>query len=375
MSRSILISLAFAIALGGCTDQESESPKTGKAAAPPAPVATASGIPTQQTRVLDSFKVGENIYVRSLAVEADSGTLWVGTSTGVHEVDLATNEVRNTFTRDHGLANEYVFAIGIDHDGNKWFGTNAGGMSRYKDGVWKTFFPMHGLADYWVYSFATQKSGALWVGTWAGANRVDPLTGEFETYLEELVNEWVYGLAVDSQDRVWFGTEGGVSRFDGKKWVEWTHADGLGAPNLDGRPPSTNTGLGTRARHDLGTLRAGMATYNPGYVFSIHVAQDDTVWAGTWGGGVGHFDGKKWTNYTTADGLAGNIVYSIAQDDNGVLWFGTDKGVTRFDGNQWTSIGIREGFPGYSVYTLAVAPGGDIWAGTRGNVVRMGIPK
>ena len=53
--------------------------------------------------------------VRSLCL-ADDGTLWVGTSLGAMEIELATRELKNTFTRDHGLANEYVFGIGIDAD-------------------------------------------------------------------------------------------------------------------------------------------------------------------------------------------------------------------------------------------------------------------
>jgi len=119
-------------------------------------------------RVIESFQVGDNTIVRALTIEPQKNTLWVGTSVGVLEIDLATYNVRNTFTRDSGLANEYVFSVGVDKDGYKWFGTNAGGASRYRDGQWKTYFPMHGLADYWVYSFASQHNGDLWIGTWAG---------------------------------------------------------------------------------------------------------------------------------------------------------------------------------------------------------------
>jgi ligand-binding sensor domain-containing protein len=317
-------------------------------------------------------EVGNNVYVRALASEPASGGLWIGTSVGVHEIDLETRNVRQTFTRDHGLANEYVFAIRVDHKGYKWFGTNAGGVSRYRDGEWKTFFPMHGLADYWVYSFAEQRDGTLWIGTWEGVNRVDPLTGEFVTYKEELVNEWVYGIAVDASDRVWFATEGGVSMFDGEIWRAWTHNDGLGAPNAEQLPPSKNTGLGTRSRHDLGVLRGGEATYNPNYVFAVHVDPEDKVWAGTWGGGVAVFDGEKWKNYTIADGLAGNIVYSIAQDRSGALWFGTSHGLSRFDGEHWSRFDRSNGLFDENVYALTVAPNGDIWAGTRGGVVRIG---
>jgi ligand-binding sensor domain-containing protein len=325
-------------------------------------------------RVLETFSVGATVYVRALAIEPSSGTLWVGTSAGVNEVDLATGTLRRSFTRRDGLANEYVFAIGIDTEGYKWFGTNAGGASRYRDGKWKTYFPLHGLADYWVYAFANDRDGNVWIGTWAGASRFDVRTGRFRNYASELVNPWVYSIAVDRRGRVWFGTEGGVSMFDGRAWKSWTHRDGVGAPDAAGRPPSPNTGLGTRSRHDLSVLSRGGRTYNPGYVFAIHAAPDGDVWAGTWGGGVSRFDGKRWRHFTQADGLAGDIVYSIAQDGSGILWMGTDNGVSRYDGRSWRRVGREDGLPDDNVYALAAAPNGDVWAGTLGGVTRIGQP-
>ena len=336
---------------------------------PSSPAAAAA--PAKPWRVVDTFEVGGNAYVRALTVEPAKNAIWVGTSVGVHEVDLDTLKPRQTFTRKEGLANEYVFSVGVDAQGWKWFGTNAGGASRFKDGQWKTYFPMHGLADYWIYAFTSQKDGTLWIGTWAGANKVDLKTMTFTTYVKQLVNEWVYGLGVDSKDRVWFGTEGGVSMFDGKAWKSWTHKDGLGAGNEQNLPFSANTGLGTRTRHDLTISTEGRATYNPNYVFSIHVAPDDAVWAGTWGGGVSRFDGQRWTNLSARDGLVGNIVYSIAQGRDGNFWFGTNKGVSRWDGKTWQSFTKKEGLLEDNVYALAITPKGEVWAGTRRGVTRI----
>ena len=245
----------------GCSKDESAPATTAdaKPAAAPAPAVSAKSY-----HVAETFNVGENVYVRSMAADTRKGSLWVGTSVGVLEVDLASHDMLASYTRAEGLANEYVFGMLVDDKGNRWFGTNGGGVSRYStDGQWKTFFPMHGLADYWVYSFAEQSDGTLWIGTWAGLSRFDPNGNSFHNYVEELVNEWVYGLGVDSKDRVWIGTEGGINMFDGQKWSTWTHKDGLGAPNADNLPISTNTGLGTRSRHDLTVLTEGQETYNP----------------------------------------------------------------------------------------------------------------
>lgn len=367
MRLSAALLLAIAVGLTSACGRDSGDGPTDPAAA---------GQQVALPRVKDVFGIGDTVYARSLAVDEAAQALWIGTSVGVHEVDLQSLEVRNTYTRDAGLANEYVFSIFVDNDGAKWFGTNGGGVTRLRDGRWQTFLPMHGLADYWVYAFAQQPGGALWIGTWAGASRYAPAAagsdGVFTNFVSELVNEWVYGVAVDSRERVWFGTEGGVSMFDGRQWHAWTHEDELGAPNRDNLPLSSNTGLGTRSRHDLSVMNQGQETYNPNYVFCVYVADDDTVWAGTWGGGVSYFDGNRWHNLTTRDGLAGNIVFSITRDGRGDFWFGTNHGVSRYDGKLWQTIGKGEGLPDERIYALAATRAGDVWAGTRGSVIRIG---
>lgn len=358
--------------LSACNDDIQELPSANSQQATPAPASVDPAVPAAPYRLLDTFQVGSNVYVRSLAYEPEANAVWVGTSSGVLEIDLDTHSPRNTFTREHGLANEYVFSIFVDSQGNKWFGTNGGGVSRYRDGQWKTFFPMHGLADYWIYAFAEAGDGGLWIGTWAGANLYKPSNEQFTTYVKELINEWVYGLGIDSQQRVWFGTEGGVSMFDGTNWQEWNHEDGLGADNIRQLPSSTNTGLGTRSRHDLNTLEQGMDTYNPNYVFAIHIDDKDQIWAGTWGGGVSRFDGKQWHNLTSADGLAGNIVYCITQDRDGAYWFGTNGGATRYDGKSWQHFSRKDGLSGDHVYAITVTDNNEVWLGTQGGVSRLG---
>jgi len=322
-------------------------------------------------KIQESFNVGAGVFVRALSVDPDKNVLWVGTSVGALAVDISSGSMTATYTRDNGLANEYVFATFVDRTGGTWFGMNGGGAARLNEGQWRTYFPMHGLADYWVYSFAQRKDGSVWIGTWAGLSLFDPRKATFHTYLKELVNEWVYGLAVDSKDRVWVGTEGGVNMFDGKTWRTWTHKDGLGEDNVDKLPFSSNTGLGTRSRHDLSVMVEGRSTYNPNYVFCTLAAADDSIWAGTWGGGVAKFDGKVWRNYSHKDGLIGDIVYSIAQAPDGALWFGTNGGLSRFDGEHWQSWSKADGLLDEHVYALAINASGNVWAGTREGVARL----
>lgn len=377
IKRLLILTLAVAAGCSAPSDSTTPAPekKSVVAKADTNNKQVANKTPKKTTRpyrVLDAFDVGNNVYVRSMLVEQEARALWVGTSVGVHEIDLDTRNVRKTFTRKEGLANEYVFAIGRDSEGGKWFGTNAGGASRYHNDTWKTYFPMHGLADYWIYSFANHPDGSLWIGTWAGVNRLDLKTGKMDLYLKELINEWVYAIVVDSKGRTWFGTEGGISLFDDKTWKSWTHADGLGSPNTENLPASTNTGLGTRNRHDLGVMSGGNPTYNPNYVFSLHMDPKGVLWAGTWGGGVSRFDGSNWTTFSSNDGLPGNIVYSLAEDNRGVLWAGTNNGLARYIDGKWLPFTQDIRLHRKDVYSLAISPEGDIWAGTKGSVFRIG---
>ena len=71
------------------------------------------------------------------------------------------------------------------------------------------------------------------------------------------------------------------------------------------------------------------------------------------------------------DGLAGNIVYSIAQDNSGAYWFGTNRGISRYDGVNFSTYDGESGLPGNHVYAIAVTEGDDIWVGTRSGVARL----
>ena len=368
-TRSTLL-LVTALMMLACSKEKPAEP--GEQAESPSKSETSVQLQPAPTvyKVVETFNVGSNIYVRSMAIDKANARLWVGTSTGVIEVDANTHNLRRTYTRKEGLANEYIFGMMIDNIGRKWFGSNGGGASVYNDGQWKTYFPMHGLADYWVYSFTQQKNGTIWIGTWAGLSRFDSKTETFTNYVKELVNEWVYGLTVDSKDQVWIGTEGGINMYDGTQFHVWTHKDGLGAPNKDHLPPSNNTGLGTRTRHDLTVTTAGMPTYNPNYVFSLVAAKkDDTIWAGTWGGGISHFDGKTWHNFTMSDGLPGNIVYSVEEDEQGQIWAGTNGGLALYDGKQWTKFTTTDGLLDNNIYAIAAAGNGEIWVGSKNGVM------
>lgn len=77
------------------------------------------------------------------------------------------------------------------------------------------------------------------------------------------------------------------------------------------------------------------------------------------------FDGTKWTNYSTKDGLADNEINSIAIDSKGNKWFGTQaKGISKFDGTKWTTYTTSNGLITNYVRSLAVDYNDNLWIGS-----------
>jgi ligand-binding sensor domain-containing protein/serine phosphatase RsbU (regulator of sigma subunit) len=75
-------------------------------------------------------------------------------------------------------------------------------------------------------------------------------------------------------------------------------------------------------------------------VYSILQDKNDWVWLGT-ESGVSRFNGSKFDNFTSADGLAGGGVYSLDEDSLGRIWFGhLNGGLSLFDGNKFQKVKI-----------------------------------
>src|SRR5215207_5708695 len=73
----------------------------------------------------------------------------------------------------------------------------------------------------------------------------------------------------------------------------------------------------------------------------------------------------RWGAVTLFHGLPSDQVRAVAQDAEGVMWFGTDAGLARYDGRRVQSV-TSEGLAGPRVRALAVGAGGPLWVGADG---------
>jgi hypothetical protein len=328
------------------------------------------------------FRVG-NKNVKSIYL--DGSIVWVGTSGGVVRYDTKDDSFK-LFDARNGLLSNGMFFVGRVK-GQIAVGTYGGGLSLLDDktGRWKTYNIPEGLGDAFVYDVITAANGDIWIATWSGVNRVRGGNlddrSKWDLYTVEntkggVPNDWIYGLAEGKNGDIWLATEGGVARFANNKWENWNHARGLGADYAKVKDaitfkndPGKQSTHHAKQKQEMGLQDVDVA-YNPNYVVSLEVDKQGTVWAGTWGGGLSRFDGKKWVSYTTTDGLPGNHIFMLHLDPRGRLWIGTNNGLTYLqDGNKFAkSLTTADGLFANNIFAMGTNAKGDLWVGSYGGV-------
>lgn len=68
-----------------------------------------------------------------------------------------------------------------------------------------------------------------------------------------------------------------------------------------------------------------------GQILSVYQDDDGVMWFGTNGGGIIKYDGHNYEYLTDKDGLADNFVYCIVKDKNGDLLIGTSNGLSVYN--------------------------------------------
>ena len=330
------------------------------------------------------FRVG-NKNVKS--IYADGKVIWVGTSGGVVRYDTGDDSFKLYDVRN-GLLSNGMFFVG-KVKGQIAVGTYGGGLSLLdeKSGTWKTYNIPEGLGDAFVYDVITARNGDIWIATWSGANRIRggdlDDRSKWDLFTVEntrggVPNDWVYGLAEGRNGDIWLATEGGMARFSNNRWENWNHARGLGADYEKVKKdiafrndPGTQSLHHAKQKQEMGLGDVNVA-YNPNYVVSLEVDRQGNVWAGTWGGGLSRFDGRKWVSYTTAEGLPGNHVFMLHQDGKGRMWIGTNNGLTQWqDGKFARTMTTADGLFANNIFAMATTADGDLWIGSYGGVAHL----
>jgi signal transduction histidine kinase/FixJ family two-component response regulator/HPt (histidine-containing phosphotransfer) domain-containing protein len=214
-------------------------------------------------------KVG-NMPVHALRVEHD-GSLWLGTErNGAARIDARTGRI-DWFKQAQGLGGASPFALALDRSGRVWAATERGlfiaelsqkrfrrveevpavncwavtegpdgailvgtsaGLFRLSGDRWRRISMADGLRQDVVLSVAA-RPGEIWVGYWFSGSvtriRMDGEQLSMTHYGAEvgLRGEMSYFLGFDAHDQLWVGTDQGVRVWDGTRWAQYDHHDGL----------------------------------------------------------------------------------------------------------------------------------------------------
>jgi len=103
-----------------------------------------------------------------------------------------------------------------------------------------------------------------------------------------------------------------------------------------------------------------------GTVYAAFEDRQRSLWIGLAGRGLAQWRGyQEWESYSTASGLASDIVYEIRPEADGKLWVGTEGGLVlgerKPSGIRWKKVPGLDGFP---VHGIIKDSNGDLWIGT-----------
>ncbi len=269
-------------------------------------------------------------------VKDDNDNIWVSTAgEGVFKYDGKTS---TQYKKNNGLASNIVSASIKDKKGNLWFATT-NGLSRYKNGVFKTFTTKDGLPSNNTKSLLLDKAGNLWIGTY-GKGLVKYNYATFITYnLEknDLSNNLIHSLFQDSKGNIWIGTSNGINRYTNGIFYNYCGYTGICNP----------------------------------YISSIAEDKSGNIWFGTDRCAV-RYDGVDFKPLTYKDGLSSDVIYLLYGSKRGKIWIGTNNGIDKISFNSYGIIneiknyGLIEGFKGVECNSRAIYEDkiGNLWIGT-----------
>ena len=273
----------------------------------------------------DKISLSENT-IRSVLHDSD-GELWIGTHGGLNRVNRVSNKV-TVYKHDRNdrstISSNTVRALKEGHDGMIWIGTWNDGLNSFnkKTGRFKRYFEHFENYDSLkaIRTLEVDKAGNLWIGG-HGLWKFDTGSKKLRQYLKTGETTYVVtNIFFDKNQILWAGTyQNGVLRFD---------------PNS-----------GEIRRYINNSADENSLSHN--YITSI--TQDDRglLWIGTYGGGLNSLDPvtEEFKRYNISNGLLNDVIYGVAIDSQGFIWFSSNAGLSRLDpiASEFKHFGVDSG--------------------------------
>lgn len=336
-----------------------------------------------------------NNRIRHIMVDF-AGNLWIGTYFG--GVNKFNGELFKAFTEQEGLSNDQV--ADIELVGKQiWIATLDGINiidNLYNDSATiETLNTTHGLMGQEINRVFLDNRKRIWVGCDKGITILNP-DKKVLLQLDEqsnLISSHITAFFQENDTMFWIGTEQGVSKItlaandkpEIKKIENFANKDGLSGNTVAGFQRDSYN------RIWIGFADASITVFENGYAYnpflskylnnitSITTDSRTNIWIGTKANGFFKIDPSKIEyghlaarQYTKADGIFSNKVYSLLFDQNESLLIGYKNGVERviFDLNDdiisTKHFEAEDGFTGIEANANAISHShtGGIWFGS-----------
>ncbi len=379
---------------------------------------------------LDYYKI-QNIYLDK------NNNLWISTfGNGVYKYLYTENEMQyknhTIFNQSNGLNSENVKTIYEDFEGNIWIGTYGEGLATLVDDffafysnkiknktnnilsvfaedktvflgaegflikidvdsidVWNYLGAENGLPDDNITAIYKDVTGILWIGT--EKNGLFSLNTITNTFVKTELSEDMLTNSINYIDgfgkNLWIATKNGLitlNKENGKLYVYNTE-NGLPHNNINHLFIDINENVWVATQsNDLYVITKGAIIKhkisNSNEILKINQiirSNDSKIWIATYGNGVYSYDNKKFTRYSTNDGLKSNYCYSIMFDENRNIWVGHRQGISKIDPlGHIKTYGKPDGILGdCNKNAIYQDFDGCIWFGTTNGVVRYNYKK
>ena len=307
--------------------------------------------------------------------QTDDGKIWLGT------------ERRGLFYLQEGLVSSAsngrvdteINCLLPVQNSELWVGT-AKGLLRWNGKELTSAGVPSSLLNLDVLSILRDGDSNIWVGTSRGLFRYNANGVSLQSAHE--TTGPVAALFEDREGNIWIGSVRGLERLRDSAFVTYS------LPNLKSQsmgPVHVDSGGRTWIAPIQGGLqwlkegKSGVVTADGianDVVYSIAGTGNDDVWVGRQQGGLTHlrYSGNSLTaqSYTQADGLAQSRVYAVYQSRDGSVWSGTlSSGVSELKNGRFTNYTTTDGLAANTISSIAEGPDGTMWFGTPKGVSAM----
>jgi ligand-binding sensor domain-containing protein/signal transduction histidine kinase len=247
-----------------------------------------------------------------------------------------------------------IQALLADREGSLWIATN-GGLTRFAEGHLQGFPVTDPLASLSVLTLMEDREGNLWVGTETAGLQV--LRDQRFLVIGErdgLSSSRTTAVVEDGSGTLWVGTAGAGLNALPRIAVE--AAEHPAGPHLPVRTYSSAKGLASDV------------------ILSLAAAPGGELWVGT-PDGLNRIRGNHIDLFTSADGLPDDFIRSLLVDRDGSLWIGTRRGLAHWQiGSARTPKSIyteADGLAGNLIGAMARDTRGDLWVATLTGLSRL----